>query len=468
MKKKLDLELSLFEKYFGHTKTRSPISKSLELSQNLTWGEYATHAEYSNNVLLPKNIALCLHFPATEHDAGKSLPGPENPDRYIENLMREVAMRAACFSDDRLLSDIFLAGGHSYRLSANQIDNILSEVATLFHLDAPSKTSISVGIDANICGPGDVRRLVNSGISQVVIAVPAPGEQQAGNLKTLGLQKATECIESAMTELDLVSVELWPHAYRSLDDYVSLLKRMAAVGVPNISAYNWWLGECSEINSAKNSQHSNSCLGRKLKIMRIAQDVLVGAGYRHLGLDQFSLSHDDSTHNTMLKIPQHNNNWFPMQGDFDIIGVGLGAVSKFDTAVLANTTTVNQYRSRIEQNALPIERGTVLSDHDRLYMALADQIFHRTEVDLTHSIGRYIGSTDSTTLAEYFAKNLNALSVFAQENLITKTDKGFAITELGRYFLTHIAANFCAPPTGKGGQGGKVVALSQDKYSTDK
>ncbi|MBT8115277.1 MAG: hypothetical protein KJP04_07845 [Arenicella sp.] len=464
----MSLGLSIFEKYYGPTEPQPGYSEELEFKKNFGAEDYAHHAGLSNTALLPKNLSLYMYFPGFTSTTGEASLNDENIARYINSLTKEIVMRGQYFTDERLLNEIVLTGANCHLLATGQLEDVLDEVTKQFHLDVPTNTNISFTINAHQCTPDCLQQLARAGVTQLVYAIPPPAKTHYPGKKNDGfLAKVEECIATAMNELNTVSVEFWPHTYTHLQDYISMLECVVSTGVHNISAHNWWFSQYPEPDYNSVELQSSSCLGRKFKIMHIADEILLDAGYRHLGMDQYTNLEKGANRIAMQQVTQSadNDKLVRAQGNVDIIGVGLSATSKFDTAILTNTQNINKYQSFIEQDSLPIKSGTILSDHERLCLAVSRQVFRESEVDLSHSIGRYIDTRHSMSLAEYFSYAKAAVNKLAEEKLIVESLKGFLITDLGRYFLAQIAAVFWTRPADVDNA---VIALNQGKYSRGK
>jgi oxygen-independent coproporphyrinogen-3 oxidase len=97
---------------------------------------------------------------------------------------------------------------------------------------------------------------------------------------------------------------------------------------------------------------------------------------------------------------------------------------------------MHAYRDAVEAGQLPITRGLVLDDDDRLRAAVIERLMCDLQVDLgdvCEGFGR-----DSCV----FAKEVAGLTALAADGLVEMDDEIIRVTERGRPFVRVVCASF--------------------------
>lgn len=262
----------------------------------------------------------------------------------IEAIARELKLQKNYLQDEDI-NTIYFGGGTPSLLNKRQINLILSEIYTNYHVtDSPEIT-----LEAN---PDDLTydkmaAVKSCGINRLSIGVQSFDDKQLSFMNRA--HTAREAIESIRTAkssgLNNITIDLMYGLPNStLDSWTSDLAQAMALMVPHISAYCLTI----EPRTVFGHRHKNKKLNPPEENMVADQfELLVRTlnenGYLHYEISSFCLPDMYS---------QHNNNYWKFK---KYLGVGPSAHSFDGNSRQANFANNHLYLSKINEGAIPCQ-----------------------------------------------------------------------------------------------------------------
>jgi oxygen-independent coproporphyrinogen-3 oxidase len=162
------------------------------------------------------------------------------------------------------------------------------------------------------------------------------------------------------------------------------------------------------------------------------------AGYVWVGLDHFARP-DDALALAAREGTLHRNFQGYTTDDAPVrLGFGASAIGSLPQGFVQNQVPMHAYRGALEAGGLPIARGLVLGDDDRLRGAVIEQLMCFLEVDLAE-VCREFGAEPSG-----FAGEIDSLAEMAADGLVVIEGWRLRVTERGRPFVRTLCAAFDA------------------------
>ena len=164
---------------------------------------------------------------------------------------------------------------------------------------------------------------------------------------------------------------------------------------------------------------------------------LIAAGYVYIGMDHFAKPDDE------LAIAQRegklyrNFQGYSTHSDCDLIGLGITSIGRVGDAYIQNVKELDEYDRLIGQNKLPVFKGVELDDDDKLRRAVITQLI--CHFDLTFA---NIERAFSIRFADYFAKELAALTPMQADGLLAVSKGGIQVLPAGRLLIRNICMVF--------------------------
>lgn len=169
----------------------------------------------------------------------------------------------------------------------------------------------------------------------------------------------------------------------------------------------------------------------KRKLYENGKQLLEELGYKEVGMDHFSLEHDD-LYQSMLKGNIHRNFMGYSSSKTQLmIGLGMSAISDSWYAFAQNEKTVEEYQKRVEEGIIPVFRGHILNEEDLIIRQHILNLMCRLET-----------SWDAQNYVPEIAESIEKLREMEEDGLVEISENQIKITEKGRAFTRNVAMTF--------------------------
>lgn len=169
----------------------------------------------------------------------------------------------------------------------------------------------------------------------------------------------------------------------------------------------------------------------KRKLYENGKQLLEELGYKEVGMDHFSLEHDD-LYQSMLKGNIHRNFMGYSSSKTQLmIGLGMSAISDSWYAFAQNEKTVEEYQKRVEEGIIPVFRGHILNEEDLIIRQHILNLMCRLET-----------SWDAQNYVPEIAESIEKLKEMEEDGLVEISENQIKITEKGRAFTRNVAMTF--------------------------
>jgi oxygen-independent coproporphyrinogen-3 oxidase len=156
-------------------------------------------------------------------------------------------------------------------------------------------------------------------------------------------------------------------------------------------------------------------------------------GYREIGLDHFALETDSLWRSAKSGAMHRNFMGYTDAFTRPLFGLGVSAIGDAGDAFAQNEKDLQQYHERIAKGELPLHRGHLLDDEDKVLRAHILNLMTRMET-----------SWASADYTPYLDSVPGKLAEFAADGLVEVDASGVRVTEAGRGFLRNICMAFDA------------------------
>jgi len=172
----------------------------------------------------------------------------------------------------------------------------------------------------------------------------------------------------------------------------------------------------------------------RLDLFSSAIDVLTNLGYAHLGLDHF-VELDDSLAKAK-KNGQLTRNFqgYSIQRSRDLLHFGVTAIGDLGGAYLSNHRKFKDYQNKIESGRIPVERILRRTSRDEVVRQAITEVMCHDAVNLQSLVEP--GQDPTEVFGEYVVQRLDAL---AADGIVERAGWDVRVTEMGRFFLRHVA-----------------------------
>jgi len=268
-------------------------------------------------------------------------------------LAREDVLRL-----NRLLRDTFdVAGGAEMAIEIDPRGFGAEQADTLAEVGV---TRASIGVQD--CDP-KVQRAINR------LQSPRDLRNTAEMLRERGIDRLNLDLVYGLPYQTLIGLE------RNLELAVDLApSRMALFGYAHVPFF--------KKHQALIPEQALPGVEERLAMVTFAEGCLTGNGYQPIGLDHFALDSDDLSIAAERRSLHRNFQGYTADAAPALLGFGASAISALPQGYVQNQAAATQYCKTLGENLLPIAKGIVLSDEDRLRRDVIEQIMCYLEVDI--------------------------------------------------------------------------------------
>lgn len=166
-----------------------------------------------------------------------------------------------------------------------------------------------------------------------------------------------------------------------------------------------------------------------------AFEVLLQAGYEHVGMDHFALSGDDLLVSLKNRTLTRNFMGYTTKKGLDLIGIGASSISSVGPTYVQNEKDILSYINREE--GLHWQKGLILAEEDLLRREIIIDFFCNFYLE-TSSIEKKW----EISFADHFSQALDGLKPMEKDGLISINKSSLEVTQLGRFFIRNICMVF--------------------------
>jgi oxygen-independent coproporphyrinogen-3 oxidase len=224
---------------------------------------------------------------------------------------------------------------------------------------------------------------------------------------------------------------------QSEDTFKRTLERVQELRPERISLFNYaHLPELFKPQRRINIEELPSP-SEKLDIFQHSLEYLIGLGYVYIGMDHFALPNDP------LAIAQSEGNLYRnFQGysthsECDIIGLGLSSIGQVADSFSQNEKNLEKYYQALESGQLPIVKGLIINQDDKIRRELIMELICHFEVSISSLEQRY-----SINFKNYFANSLEKLDEMQNDGLVVLTNDSIKVMDKGKLLVRNICMIF--------------------------
>ncbi len=359
---------------------------------------------------------------------------------YVADLEKELALQSALFAPGRPVDQLHFGGGTPTFLSNDEMRQVMAAIGRYFALKTDDSGEYSIEIDPREADAQTIAVLRSLGFNRLSLGVQDidPKVQQAVN--------RIQPIELTRTVLDAARAEgfhgvsfdlIYGLPHQTPDSFRRTLDTVIEMAPDRLSMFNYAhlptrFKPQRRINTADLPSAAD-----KLAILGNSIAQLTDAGYVLIGMDHFARPDDP------LAIAQANGSLhrnfqgYSTHAECDMVAVGVSSISQVGGVFSQNTKDLTQYHDALAAGRLPIERGYVLNDEDRLRQRIIMALISHFRLDFAD-----IEAEFEVNFLRHFAGSLAALAPMQADGLLSLTPDHIEIHPRGRLLIRNICMAF--------------------------
>ncbi|NOI83642.1 oxygen-independent coproporphyrinogen III oxidase [Vibrio tubiashii] len=358
-------------------------------------------------------------------------------DEYLDVLELEVRTRAALLQG-RKVTQLHFGGGTPTFLTKAQISRVMNILRDEFNFEGDAE--ISIEVDPREIELDMLDHLRGEGFNRLSIGVQDFNKEVQ---KLVNREQDEEFIFAMVerakqlgfrsTNLDLI----YGLPKQTQARFAETLAQVLQMQPGRLSIFNY--AHMPQLFAAqrKIKDEDLPVAEEKMAILQDTISTLTGAGYQFIGMDHFALPDDELAVAQRNGVLHRNFQGYTTQGEADLVGFGVSAISMIGDAYAQNQKELKKYYAQVNDLRHALWKGVALDSDDLLRREVIKQLICNFKLDKT-----MIESEFKVTFNDYFKEDLQLLQTFINDELVEVDDKEIRVTLRGRLLIRNICMCF--------------------------
>lgn len=442
MQNQLIMNRQLIQKYDTAGPRYTSYPTALEFHESFKAKDFIEHAELSNQRGGP--LSLYFHLPFCDtvcfYCACNKIitKNRDHAAPYIENIYKELALKAALVDSSRPVTQLHWGGGTPTFISKQQMQDLMTETRRHFHI--ADDADISIEIDPREANADTIALLKKIGFNRISLGIQDfdPAVQKAVNriqseAETLAVIDAARQHQFRSISVDLI----YGLPLQTLSGFDTTLDKIITANPDRISLFNYAHMPKLFKNQRQIKSEDLPTAEQKLSILQLSINKLTQAGYQYIGMDHFAKPDDELSLAQQQNRLHRNFQGYATHAECDLIGFGITSIGNIGDAYAQNVKTLLEYDNLLKQNQLPLMRGISLTEDDKLRRQIITRLICDFELNIVE-----IEQEFGIQFKEYFADAYPQLEQFAEDGLLQYNWKNIVVLPAGRLLIRNICMAF--------------------------
>ncbi|MGF1693351.1 oxygen-independent coproporphyrinogen III oxidase [Photobacterium kagoshimensis] len=430
---------ALIEKYNYSGPRYTSYPTALEFHQGFTEAEFdSACAQYPD-----RKLSLYVHIPFCHKlcyycGCNKIITRHQHKaDQYLDVLEQEIRQRGKTMGQ-RQVSQLHWGGGTPTFLTKPQVTRLMTILREQFSFDADAE--ISIEVDPREIELDMLDHLRSEGFNRLSIGVQdfnkevqkLVNREQDEEFIFAMVQRAKE-LGFRSTNLDLIYG--LPKQNQAL--FADTLKQVLEMKPGRLSVFNYAHMPSLFAAQRKIKDEDLPAAKEKLAMLQDTIATLTGEGYQFIGMDHFALPEDELAVAQREGILHRNFQGYTTQGDCDLLGFGVSAISMIGDCYAQNQKELKAYYADVNDHNHALWKGVGLDADDLLRREVIKALICNFQLDKKAIEAEFNLDFDS-----YFAEDLELLQTFINDELVTVSDDLIFVELKGRLLIRNICMCF--------------------------
>jgi oxygen-independent coproporphyrinogen III oxidase len=439
----LKVDLDLVQKYNVAGPRYTSYPPATKFTDALTWPQLAEKILENNKT--ERDLSLYFHIPFCEtlcwfcgcttvitlnHSQGQT---------YINYLEKEVAQMATLINRRRKAVQLHFGGGSPTFLAPDEIRRLGDIIHKYFTFSDDIEAGVE--IDPRRLTRDHVVALREVGFNRASLGVQdfEPAVQQA--VHRIQPREMTQQTIDWLREMGFASINLdliygLPH--QTVESFNRTLDIVLEMQPDRLAVFSYahvpWVKPAQKILEQKILPSPET----KLQLLKNVIERLTEKNrYVYIGMDHFARPKDELVLAQQNKTLQRNFQGYSTRGNADIYAFGMSAISQIPEAYWQNEKELPQYYAALDAGRVPLARGYVVSDEDKIRRDTIMRVMCDLGLDYA-AMSQRLG----INFASHFEREIESLAAFEADGLVGRSESGLEVTERGRLFIRNIAMCF--------------------------
>ncbi|MDY0972876.1 oxygen-independent coproporphyrinogen III oxidase [Siccibacter turicensis] len=358
-------------------------------------------------------------------------------DQYLDALEQEIVHRAPLFKN-RHVSQLHWGGGTPTYLNKAQISRLMTLLRKNFAFMPDAEISIEVDpreIELDVLDHlrGEGFNRLSMGVQDFNKEVQRLVNREQDEEFIFALLRRARDIGFTSTNIDLI----YGLPKQTPESFAFTLERVAELNPDRLSVFNYAHLPTLFAAQRKIKDADLPSAQQKLDILQQTITSLTHAGYQFIGMDHFARPDDELAIAQREGVLHRNFQGYTTQGDTDLLGMGVSAISMIGDCYAQNQKELKRYYQQVDEQGNALWRGLALTRDDCIRRDVIKSLicnFRLTFADIERVWG--------IRVADYFAEDLQLLAPLAKDGLVDVNEAEIVVTPKGRLLIRNICMCF--------------------------
>ncbi|TPV21435.1 oxygen-independent coproporphyrinogen III oxidase [Pantoea anthophila] len=358
-------------------------------------------------------------------------------DRYLDVLEQEIIQRAPLFRQRRV-TQLHWGGGTPTFLNRQQVSRLVGLLKQ--HFNVTDDAEMSIEVDPREMALDMIDHLRSLGFNRLSMGVQDFNKAVQARVNRV---QDEEVIFSLMarareqgfrsTSIDLI----YGLPLQTPDSFAWTLERVVALNPDRLSVFNYAHLPALFAAQRKIKEDELPSARQKLDILQQTIATLTQQGYHYIGMDHFAKPQDELAVAQRDGKLHRNFQGYTTQGDSDLLGLGVSAISMVGDSYAQNQKDLNSWYSSVEQQGNGLWRGVALTRDDCLRRDVIKTLICHFSLDFAATEAQW-----GICFHDYFAEDLALLKPLIADGLVEQTTTGLEVKGIGRLLVRNICMCF--------------------------
>lgn len=435
----IDWDLALIQKYNYSGPRYTSYPTALEFSEQFGEADFRQAvARYPE-----RPLSLYVHIPFCHKlcyfcGCNKIVTRQQHKaDQYLDALEQEIIHRAPLFTG-RHVSQLHWGGGTPTYLNKAQISRLMVLLRGNFNFNADAE--ISIEVDPREIELDVLDHLRSEGFNRLSMGVQdfnkevqrlVNREQDEDFIFAL-LRRARD-IGFTSTNIDLI----YGLPKQTPESFAFTLQRVAELNPDRLSVFNYAHLPTLFAAQRKIKDADLPSAQQKLDILQQTITSLTASGYQFIGMDHFARPDNELAIAQREGVLHRNFQGYTTQGDTDLLGMGVSAISMLGDCYAQNQKELKRYYQQVDEQGNALWRGLALTRDDCIRRDVIKSLI--CNFRLTYA---EIEREWDIRVADYFTEDLQLLAPLAKDGLVDVNEAEIVVTPKGRLLIRNICMCF--------------------------
>jgi oxygen-independent coproporphyrinogen III oxidase len=364
---------------------------------------------------------------------------------YVRALSKELALLSDLLGPSVSLSQVSWGGGTPTFLSLQEIETLYSAIQANFPIS--DQAEVSIEVDPRVTSDAQLELLRTLGFNRVSLGVQDFDDavQKAIN-RVQPMEMTAKMLEKCRSlgfrgiNFDLI----YGLPLQSMDSFRKTLQSIVEIGPDRIALYNYARLPALLKHQTILEKHPMPSADERVQIFLMALETLQNAGYIAIGMDHFAKKTDELAHALGQGALYRNFMGYTVRKAEHMVGVGASAIGEVAGGFFQNTKRAVDYEKCMSENRLATQRGLLLTPDDLHRQWVIQSLMCGFKLDTSEFKARF-----GVEIDDIFRAELEKLVPFVEQGILSQSETGFRVSDVGRLFLRNVAMVFDAYLSGK-------------------